>query len=48
MMGLGYMGLSDKTRASEVFEKALEITPCHYGVRLHKEELERSGNVEKM
>lgn len=35
MMGLGYMGLGQKEKAKDVFEKALELEPGHYGVLQH-------------
>ena len=35
MMGLGYMGLGDKTKARSAFEAALKIAPGHYGVISH-------------
>jgi len=37
MMGLGYLGLGEKERAQEAFDKALAIAPNHYGVHCHRD-----------
>ena len=39
MIGLGYMGLGDKTKAREAFQAALEISPGHQGVLSHMAQL---------
>lgn len=37
MMGLGYLGLGEKERAREAFDKGLAIAPNHYGILSHRD-----------
>ncbi|WP_088547182.1 DUF5107 domain-containing protein [Paenibacillus aquistagni] len=35
MMGLGYLGMKDYSRALEQWQQVLKLEPCHVGVNLH-------------